>query len=291
MTTRRPPDDEKPPLYTYKCKDAEYEQIKDKVRTQMSAALSGRLGPEEERRFAAWFCVYGAETFRRRHEGGPWAWETIFSEIGHALPDSYQSIYKWVETGLELLKRPLLQKSGRRREFLVTLACEGGLPLLLLRRENTHLSRYFRELLTAAAHRVRHTSQADARKMAPHIAARYLPASLRHDVVFQLSGDLIQSIIELQEKVHEATDPIASLDRLEPQWRDRLPLSVEDHTVEALLRNLMGEAKNLAQTERQHWRWRCFLTRRGESWSIERHLELPKRVTGASHICLPHLQS
>lgn len=272
------PDDKKP-LYAYKCKDEEYEQIKHKVRTQMPSALRGGLGPREDRSFAATFCIYAAETFRRRHEGGPWAWETVFAEIGPV--PNLPVIHKWVEAGLGFWKRPLL-KSRKGREFLLTLACEGGLPLLLLRKENAHLRLYFRELLTAAWP-VRHSPEYGAEAaedMARSIAARYLPRSLRQDVVFRLSSDLIQSIVKLQEQVDEAVDPIASLDRQHPDWRDGLPLSVEDDTVEALLRNLMGQAKTLARTERQ--RWRCFLTQRGESWGIVRHLELPKQVTGAS---------
>jgi hypothetical protein len=98
--------------------------------------------------------------------------------------------------------------------------------------------------------------------------------------VFKLSGDLIQSIIQLQEQVADATDPITSLDRVQPKWREKLPLPVEDTTVEALLRNLVGQARTLALTERQ--RWRCFLVRRGEQWSIEQHLEVPSTVTGVS---------
>ena len=269
------------PLYAYKCKDSEYRQLKDKTRAQMPAALRGGLSREEEHRFAAMFCVYAAETFRRRHEGGPWKWETVFAEIGYTPPDNYQQLYDWVEIGLRLFKRPLLKSRLGHREFLVTLACEGGLPLLLLRRENAHLSRYFRELLTAC-HRERHTPEYNTKEIAHQIAARYLPASLRHDVVFKLSGDLIRSIIELQEQVDEADDPIASLDRLEPEWRQRLPLPVEDDTVEILLRNLVGQARTLAQTERQRWRWRCFLVQHGEYYSIEQHLELPRTIKGVS---------
>lgn len=273
--------DGKKPLYAYKCKDEEYEQIKHKVRTQMPSALRGGLGAREDRSFAATFCIYAAETFRRRHEGGPWAWETVFAEIGPVPP--LPVIHKWVKAGLGFWKRPLL-KSRKGREFLLTLGCEGGLPLLLLRKENARLRLYFRELLTAAwpvRHSLEYGAEA-AEDMARSIAARYLPRSLHQDVVFRLSSDLIQSIVKLQEQVDEAVDPIASLDRQHPDWRDGLPLSVGDAAVEALLGNLMGQAKTLARTERQRWRWRCFLTQRGESWGMERHLELPKRVTGAS---------
>jgi hypothetical protein len=206
------------------------------------------------------FCVYAAETFRRQHTGGPWTWETVFDEIGHATP-AEQSLYAWVKKGLRHFKRPLLRsRNGGRREFLVTLACEGGLPLRLLHKENAHLSRYFRELLTAY-HRERHSPGCEATDIARQVAARYLPASLRHEVVFKLSGDLIQAIVQLQEQVADATDPIMSLDRTQPAWRDELPLPVDDATVEALLRNLVGQARTLAQTERQRWRWHCFLIR------------------------------
>ena len=264
------------PLYAYKWSDKDYEGLKTQVCMQMPQALLGA----EAYRFSAMFCSYAAETFRRCHEGGPWTWDTIFAEIEYATPE-YRLIHNWVERGLRHFKRPLLKNLRGDRQFLVTLACEGGLPLRLLHKENVHLSRYFRELL-ALYHRERHMLECDAAEMARQVAARYLPAFLRHDVVFQLSGDLIQSVVKLQEQVAEASDPISALDHAQPQWRDRLPLPVEDDTVEALLRNLVGQARNLAQTERQRWRWRCFLVRRGENWDIEQHLELPTTVTGIS---------
>jgi hypothetical protein len=205
----------------------------------------------------------------------------VFDEIGPT--PTYQAIYPWVKQGLQHFKRTLLRSRNGDREFLLTLACEGGLPLRLLHRENAHLSRYFRELLTAY-HTQRHTPECDATDIARQVAARYLPASLRHDVVFKLSGDLIQAIVRLQEQeqVADAADPIASLDQAQPGWRDALPLPVEDATVEALLRNLVGQARTLTQTERQRWRWRCCLVCQGESWSIAQQLELPSTVTGAS---------
>jgi len=273
-TQQRAPDGR--PLYAYKWHDEYYEQLKTAVRAQLPGALRGR----QDHRFAAMFCVYAAETFRRRHAGGPWAWETVFTEIGHATP-KHRTIQVWVEKGLQHFKRTLLRSRNGDRQFLVTLACEGGLPLLLLHKENAHLNRYFRELLTAY-HRERHRPGCEATDIACQVAARYLPASLRHEVVFKLSGDLIHSIVQLQERVADATDPITSLDRTQPGWRDDLPLPVEDSTVEALLQNLVGQAKTLAQTERQRWRWRCILVRQGAHWNIEQHLEVPSTVTGAS---------
>ncbi len=263
-------------LYAYKCRDEEYEQLKEMVVEQIHEELSGR----GRFHFAAKFCLYAAETFRRRHEGGPWAWETIFSDIADTTPD-YPRVYEWVLQGLRWWRRPLLKSHNGDREFLLTLACEGGLPLRLLRKENAHLNRYFRELLSAY-HRERHAPGCNATDVARQVAVHYLPTSLRHDVVFNLSGDLIQSIVQLQTRVADAADPIASLDRTQPGWRAALPLPVEDATVEALLRNLVGQARNLAQTERQRWRWRCYLVQRGGHWSIAQRLELPTTVTGTN---------
>jgi hypothetical protein len=121
----------------------------------------------------------------------------------------------------------LLKSHSEDREFLVTLGCEGGLPLRLLRKENAHLSRYFRELLTEY-HRECHTPGCDATDMARRVAVRYFPASLRHDIVFKLSGDLICSVVKLQAQVAETANPITFLDCAQPQWRDDLPLPVED---------------------------------------------------------------
>ena len=118
--------------------------------------------------------------------------------------------------------------------------------------------------------------------MAQQVAARYLPASLRHDIVFHLSSELIQAVVRLQEQVADATDPIASLDYTQPQWRHGLPLPIDDATVETLLRNLIGQARILAQTERQRWRWHGLLIPQGEHWTLAQHLDMPNTVTGSS---------
>lgn len=165
----------------------------------------------------------------------------MFAEIGHTTPN-HKVIAAWVEQGLRHFQRPLLRGRNGDREFLVTLACEGGLPLRLLHKENAHLNRYFRELL-AAYYRERHRPGCEATDIARQVAARYLPTSLRHEVVFKLSGDLIHSVVQLQARVADATDPLTSLDRTQPAWRDDLPLPIEDATVEALLRNLVDRLR------------------------------------------------
>ncbi|KJR98716.1 MAG: hypothetical protein VR65_19575 [Desulfobulbaceae bacterium BRH_c16a] len=262
------------PLYAYKCGCADYETLKSIVLSALNTSLWNWPAPSEAR-----FCLFAAETWRRCHSGGPWKWETVFRELEYYVPE-HSWLSKTVENGLRWWRRPLLKNRVGHREFLVTIACEGGLPLLLLQKENVHLYRYFRQLLTAY-HLERKSLSCDARQLAQRLSS-IIPQSLRHDIVFSLSGDLIQNIVDLQEQVADAPDPISALDQKVGDWRNLLPLPLEDDTIERLLRNLVNEARTLSITERQKIRWRRFLILKGEEWSIEQVLDLPDRVSGSS---------
>lgn len=261
------------PLYAYKTNDQEYIELKNFL-SAVSECLQGKWPLS----FEAWFCLFAAETWRRCHVGGPWRWDTVFAELGRETPD-LNWLYKTITNGLEWWGRPLLRSPSGDREFLVTIACEGGLPLLLLKNENAHLHRYFRQLLTTY-HRERKFS-CDVRTLA-HRLSPLLPRALRQDIVFSLSGDLIQKVVALQERVADASDPIAALDQQDESWRNELPLPLENDTIEFLLRNLVDEARKLTVTERQRIRWRRLLVRKGDEWIVEQRIELPNTISGAN---------
>ena len=132
------------PLYAYKCKDEAYNQLKELMGKMFSTARSGYPSLT----FAPMFCLFAAETWRRKHDGGPWKWETVFNEINEMTPN-YPQIYDWLQNGLAYWERTILQSLTDKHLYLITIACEGGLPLLLLRNENARLSRYFKQLLHA----------------------------------------------------------------------------------------------------------------------------------------------
>lgn len=261
------------PLYAYKTNDQEYIELKNFL-LAVSECLQGKWPLS----FEAWFCLFAAETWRRCHVGGPWRWDTVFAELGREMPD-LNWLYKTITNGLEWWGRPLLRSPSGDREFLVTIACEGGLPLLLLKNENAHLHRYFRQLLTTY-HRERKFS-CDVRALA-HRLSPLLPRALRQDIVFSLSSDLIQKVVSLQERVLDASDPIAALDQQDEHWRNELPLPLENDTIELLLRNLVDEARKLTVTERQKIRWRRLLVEKNDAWSVEQRIELPNTISGSS---------
>jgi hypothetical protein len=130
LTNARQTEPDGRPLYAYKMRDATYAELKIHFHQILLLDSRGKLAL----RFAPIFCLYAAETFRREHAEGPWAWDTVFKPLGQEPP--LQSLMAdWVEQGLKWWQRPpVLRNAGGNRLFLVTIACEGGLPLRLLQR-------------------------------------------------------------------------------------------------------------------------------------------------------------
>lgn len=263
-------------LYAYKCTKGKYEELHGLILKHFGQALQDR----QPKLFDALFCLYAAETWRRNHEGGVWRWETVFQVVNQTTPHPQNIIYDWVENGLRYWQRPLI-RSPQGREFLLTIACEGGLPLKLLQRESDSLNQYFRELLVEQQ-RQQHNPKFDLIFFARQSAVLRLPKSLHQEIVYRLSGELIQAIVNLQAKVCDADDPITALDKADKDWRKTLPLSLEDDTIEVLLHRLIRKAKDLAHVGLQHLRWRRRLIEKGQSWNLESYLELPDNVTGAA---------
>ncbi|NJM13651.1 MAG: hypothetical protein HC889_18940 [Synechococcaceae cyanobacterium SM1_2_3] len=168
---------------------------------------------------------------------------------------------------------------GGNAFFSVTIACEGGLPLRLLQRENAHLAQFFRIVLD---HYCRSgQGGVDAAKLFAQQQAPYLPRSLRHDPVFHLAAALIAKIGELQAHIGTATDPIAVLDSKVSDWRRNLPLRLDDQVAETLLTGLVRRAGELAQESAARLRWRGQLRETAAGWRVEKRLELPERLTRA----------
>ena len=135
------------PLYAYRCTGTEHRQLEAILRASLANTPSHRpVGPIT----AMIFCLWAAEWWRRNHSGGSWRWEDMLEALGCGdfAPGRprYSQLCKAVAEGLRVWRRDLL-RVGQGRGFLVTLACEGGLPLRLILREQAKLRQYFNALL------------------------------------------------------------------------------------------------------------------------------------------------
>ena len=259
------------PLYAYRTTDGEFEELGGQIRLVSRPPINpDRLSSED----CALFCLYAAEWWRRNHEAGPWKWEGILEAINWG-GTPLNKLYPIVRSGLHYWKRDLLRTKDERNLFLVTLACEGGLPLRLLRRETARLRSFFRDSLEEF-HYFHRSGEAPA-----VIVARLgdrLPRSLRHEVVYQLAGSLVQKIWELQRKVGDSKTPVEDLDRLEPGWREEMPLRVEDDTARLLLRNLIEDASRVASSVSGAPQVVARISQNGQAWELEAELKLPPKA-------------
>lgn len=257
------------PLYGYRCTAAEFEQIGTLCRgIPFNQAANRCVGST-----SAVFCLFAAEWWKRHHDGGPWRWHEILTLVDWPYRGLTPPLYEAVENGLSFWKRHVL-RVGSDSGFLVTLACEGGLPLRLVE-EETNLRTYFHHLLKEF--HIFGPSGVPARDLAERVA-HHLPRSFRQPIVYELGGELIEQIWSLQAKVEGTDDPVAELDRIEPSWRDNLPLVIEDPTATLLLTNLVVDASRMARRRTSGIALLRMLSLRDDAWQLHAELRAPSRL-------------
>ncbi|WP_437296001.1 STY4851/ECs_5259 family protein [Sorangium sp. So ce426] len=252
------------PLYTYRCCDEDFTALEQLLR---ECAPVRTLGDEE----AACFCLYVAEWWRRRYTGGPWAWEPILRDAGHGgKPHAWREDV--IHRGLRQWQRPLL-RVGDRTGYIVTLACEGGLPLSLIQRQGAHLRRYFRALLRDA----RIFRDTPLRELAER-NAYHLPASYRQPSVYELAAQLVMGVEKLQALAVGAADPVAHLDAHHPDWHNHIPLNAGKALAAALVRGLMDDIAAVEKEPQPIIAAETMLTASNAGLTITRTLRMPRIV-------------
>jgi hypothetical protein len=118
--------------------------------------------------------------------------------------DAAKQLYYLVELGLRFWQRRLLT-TGAGRAFLLTLACEGGLPLNLVHKEGAKLRSFFKALLEEF--QLYRRAGLSPEQLAENVRNR-LPKSLRQPVVYALSGQLVDAIWKLQAQVGGSSTPL-----------------------------------------------------------------------------------
>lgn len=255
-------------LYKYRCSEAEFEALHLAISDVVDFDPFGRSRTV----FGPLFVLYAAEWWRRHQGTGAWAWEPVFEsldlKVGNIL-----SVYPTVVSGLDSWKRPLL-RNRHGRMFLVTLGCEGGLPLQVMKSEGARLREFFRQVLEDYGLYSR--SGVPVAELARR-NERYLRPSLRQEIVFELGGQLVETIWGLQARVRGAKDPVAELDNLEPEWRQQLPFEVDDGVAAAFLNNLVQTAHRIRQGGSDEFRLNRSLVNAG-GWLLQASLSFPPSV-------------
>lgn len=224
------------PLYAYRLQRIEIDKLQAELRLEL------QLRPKLERQdLCGAFCLFAAEWFRRNHEEGPWKWETILENglglIGTNLSTVKQRTGRITEDGLRWWNVPLVETDASRR-FLVTLACQGGLPLKTLKKHNAPLRRF---LKSALKHHERWPTEPVDRVIAEKIGD--LPATLQNEVVQRLCAELITVIFVLRRdsiaaaELHQSR--LTYLNQHDKHWRDSVPVRIDDQEAQELIVGLL----------------------------------------------------
>jgi hypothetical protein len=271
-------------LYAYRCTDRVYGNIKKTVKENINSVLAGN----EVVGFKALFCIFAAETWTRYYSGDR-SYDFFFQVLDEPVPDQ-NLIRDWIRDGIKWWRLSLRQGNNHTRYF-DTIACEGGLPLNLLKTDqNAGITRYLKEFLEQY---YKHTDslEFEPEKLAEEIALRQrLPNAWRDKSVYQSVIQLVDAIIKLQARVPNAIDPVLALDNLEPNWRRVLPISsVEDEVIVSLIKTLLGDIESLTKINKP-LRWQRRLIELQGAWQILQSIELPREFSGERLLALSNTE-
>lgn len=271
-------------LYAYRCTDKMYEEIKSGVKANLRSVLNNKPVPG----FEALFCIYFAETWKR-HYSGDRRYAFFFKLLDEPAPDQ-SKIRSWISIGIKWWGLDLRIRNGQTRYF-DTAACEGGLPLNLLRNDqDAGITRYLKEFLEQYYKRA-NIAGFDAEALAEEIAERQrLPKAWRDESVYQIVIQLVEAIINLQARIPNAVDPVLALDNLDSNWRRALPISsVDDEVVVQLIKTLLGDIEGLVKINKP-LRWQRRLVQSQGGWQIVQAIDLPKEFTGERLLAIAQVE-
>lgn len=222
------------PLYRYRMSDGEYDQAKTILR---GLARSGRLANPDQRA-GALFVSFCAEWFRRESTSTFLRWDSLAPDLFPAVP--YASKQDLTLFGLRYWRRDL-RRSASAREFLLTLALEGGFPVRILTEgAGGWLKDYLRSIMRRAIS-WREESGSELLAIAEEERGR-MRKSYQHDDFVALCSELVESLLDLRRKAEaENANGIRNstlLDARHPGWREELPIYVPSED-EALVTELL----------------------------------------------------
>jgi hypothetical protein len=220
------------PLYQYRILDNEYQELLSMLR------LSSHLGFQNiSGRMLLWdaVMVFYASEWWRRHYIGQWGWEGIFDSIGLSWSDiTIGRRNSLVEIGLRRWGRDVREREGRR-QFLGTVATEGGLPLNQLVESGGWLKWVLGPVVKK---HIARNLPVDAMIEAHE---SNIPGSYRSPEIKQVLEDIVLSIVSLRNthQLQNKDKPLDWLDANVEEWWNDFPLPVDNDIARSLLRELI----------------------------------------------------
>ena len=231
-------------LFRYRATQAEYQELKE-IFSARFAGLGGKSWRHESSAESALFVLYASEWWRREYAGGAWRWTSIFESLTKA---SYR---------VDPVERSVIVELGLRawghrpsedgKKYLGAIVAHGGLPLKLLARGDGVISR----LLLSATRKAQMYGW-DEHPLAGFFESHRddLVQHIRAAEIYRLLSEIVLTVLSLRAeyKLTGVGNPVAVLEQMEPKWRDRFPIAVDDQSVDPLLMGLVREVSRQVKT-------------------------------------------
>ncbi len=262
------------PLYTYKTSRAEYEQLRTLlVRAPLTDTTS------------ACFILFAAEWWRRNYDGGHWEWNPIFEEIQRPEWGNHSKRNQLMNSGCRYWQRQLFQHEKGNNSLLGTLFFESGIPVGVLTNES-----YIKALVTKSFSFLEtySTQRADASDYIRDLArANQLPNALNVDPFYELIYKVIKALLHLKTtcQLGSREQPLTYLNENVPDWRESLPLRIDDHAgASAFLDSLLVDVARANRQEVSKIGVTYSLIQVQDIWMIKTALRVPNGLYKPAHL-------
>jgi hypothetical protein len=226
------------PLYRYATKESEGPFLE----ALLTMNAEERLSPTYRIYWAAGFCLFVADTYRRKY-GANWSWQDFSKQLEIELPPNDRA--ELVRFGLGFWERPL-RYNTHGADYLGSLFAEGGLPWRLLQSDTHGFGRAIKAGLS-----YRNAGQ-DAVSVIRQFG-QFFPQSFQNDDTYQLLASIVATLKRLasEYELDQQNDPAAFLNQHAPRWREEFPLPLEQDNGEALVNEWLVDASVQVEKRRQ----------------------------------------
>ncbi len=261
------------PLFAYRCTLEEFNSLKsllikaeknvDGTKLHLGYALStGYL-----------FTLYCAEWWRRYYIGGVPKWLPIIESLGWD-HNTWNTRIEFVVKGLRYWKRDLIQ-TGAAKQYLFSVASEGGIPISALEREGASFKHFLKAVIREYGHYA--SSGLSAERIAQDNLYR-LPSTWQQEQIAALAGKIVEQVWSLKTKIGDSTEPVKTLNAVYPEWNTEFPLELESEQAETLVNSLLTIARVVASGDSQVLRVERNLDVGHGGWLLSAKLFLPKEL-------------
>lgn len=268
------------PLYAYQVTGDEYQQLRELLASTVGKAFD----PIHGSKWAALFCLFTAEWFRREYDAseGGWSWLGVEDRIDTRFNPTQRA--NLVTSGLEgYWQRPIHYRENGR-DLLGSLFAEGGLPWLLVQSDSHGFARAVRFGLKHfyETHGNRR-STFDLMAECEH----YLPQSFRNIETRQLLAGIVEQLMSLAIKhpLRNVDDPAKYLDEHTPGWRKSFPIPLDEANARGLINDWLRDAGRRRQERKDKadslHPFTCTHQLLGKlpDWQIRTSLSLPDKAS------------